>query len=230
VPRRTRRALPSVVFALLFVLTGCGSTPSSPSASSPAATNPSAASTTAAATASGQPSSSTTAPASASPASSATSAATAQVSGGALHACALLTAAQAGQVNGATYAAGQEHAGAAGPVPGQETTAPASSICVWQGPSAHASLTVQEVSDASPASAQARLATMKGTLQGFTVSDLTGFADAAFIARSPQGGISTGGIYAVHGSIFFDVVYLQGTAPSDSALEQAGTAVLGNLP
>ena len=59
---------------------------------------------------------------------------------------------------------------------------------------------------------------------------MTDFADEAAIVRASGAGLTTGGIYAREGSTFFDVVYLNGTIPSDDQLKGSATFVLGALP
>ena len=42
--------------------------------------------------------------------------------------------------------------------------------------------------------------------------------------------VITGGIYVRDGSTFFDVVYLNGTVPTDDQLKYYATLILGELP
>jgi hypothetical protein len=102
--------------------------------------------------------------------------------------------------------------------------------CVWQSATAQASLTVQVANWPNATTAETAYAAAVAAMQGFSVEDVAGFADACKIVRAPAGTISTGGIYVRKGATFFDVVYLAGSAPSDSALQQAATLVLGGLP
>jgi hypothetical protein len=222
----------AVILLAVCVVAGCaggaGSSPSAP------ASQPSAAPQSVIPPASASPSG---APGSSSPTSAATESAgpagsapgpTSSGGIGGLHACSLLTVGQASQLNGVSYGSGVEHQLSAGAVPGVETAAPKSSECVWQA-SGKGSVTLQVVADSSPAGADARLGTLKATLKGFAITSLSGFANGAFIARS-KAALSTGGIYAVDGSTFFDLVYLQGTTPGDSALQQSATTIMGSLP
>ena len=222
------RAVRATVLVATLALAGCAaggqapsasvsppSSQSSPSSSAlPPSSAPQSSSPTSSATSSESPAASTTTP-------------TARA--GELHACDLLTPEEASQVNGAAYGAGTEYPLHSGAVPGLEDKDPASSQCVWQDNASHASVTVQVTADASSAAADARLQAFGSSLTSFAVTDLSGFADGGFIARS-KNTISTGGIYAVYGSTVFDVTYLQGTAPDDNALQHWAILVMGSLP
>lgn len=134
----------------------------------------------------------------------------------AIHPCALLSSAQAGMVNGVSYGAGVEHPMSNGGVE-----------CVWQNATVHASVTVQVVVWPSASEADAAYAEALAAAQGFSLVEVPGFADHATIARA---GTLTGGIYVREGSIFFDVVYLRGAAPSPGQLKLTAELVLGGLP
>jgi hypothetical protein len=131
--------------------------------------------------------------------------------------CSLLTTDQASAINGVSYAAGVSHVMGTGSVE-----------CVWQSNSPHASVVVQVAILPSVSEAEVAYAEAQAQLQGATVEKLSGFADEAAIVRSSAA--QTGGIYARDGSTFFDVVYLNGTVPSDDQLKYAATLVLGALP
>jgi hypothetical protein len=133
--------------------------------------------------------------------------------------CSLLTSAEASVVNGITYGAGVSHVLDNGAVE-----------CVWQNSSPPASITLQVLVAPSVSEAEVAYAEAQAMLNGFNVAQVTGYGDEAVIARATQSGISTGGIYVRAGSTFFDVVYLQGTVPSDTQLTDAATLVLGRLP
>ena len=102
--------------------------------------------------------------------------------------------------------------------------------CVWQTPTPPSSITVQVLFTSGDTSAEEAYANNQASAHGFAVTPVANFADEAEIVRAPGGSVSTGGIYVREGSIFFDVVYLGGTVPSDGALQGAATFVLGNLP
>jgi hypothetical protein len=212
----------AAVLGLALILAACGGTASvspTPSASSsPSIGSPSPVASPPLQVGTSAPSASG---ASASP--------SAKASAGPVHACALLTDAEASQVNGATYGPGVEHAGASGAVPGSETSPPPSSLCVWQNAAPIASVTVEVVIDANADAANARLAALRASLASFSITDLTDFADGGFIARSTNI-LATGGIYVREGTTFLDIVYLLGTAPDDNALRHAATLALGRLP
>ena len=59
---------------------------------------------------------------------------------------------------------------------------------------------------------------------------MTDVGDEAEIARAPGGTSTTGGIYVRDGSIFFDVVYLNGTGAERRRAQLAATEVMGNWP
>ena len=135
------------------------------------------------------------------------------------NACTLLTDAQASAINGSSYPPGVNHLLNTGFIE-----------CVWQTPTPPSSITVQVLSTSGDTSAQEAYAKAEASVHGFSLTPVPNFADEAEIARAPAGTANTGGIYVREGSIFFDVVYLGGTAPSDGALQGAATLVLGNLP
>jgi hypothetical protein len=137
----------------------------------------------------------------------------------ALDPCQLLTTEQASAVNVITYAAGVSHVMGSGGVE-----------CVWQSKSPPASVTVQVAVFPSVSEAEIAYAEQTAGQNGFAVEPLTGFADDAAIARASGAGLSTGGIYVRDGSTFFDVVYLNGTAPTDDQLKGFATTILGELP
>jgi hypothetical protein len=78
--------------------------------------------------------------------------------------------------------------------------------------------------------AQIAFAEAQAQVIGAQIEKLSGFADDAAIARASGAGLSTGGIYVRDGSTFFDVVYLNGTVPTDDQLKGYATIILGNLP
>lgn len=137
----------------------------------------------------------------------------------ALDPCQLLTTEQASAVNVITYPAGVSHVMGTG---GAE--------CVWQSSSPPASVTVQLASFPSVSEAEIAYAEQTATQNGVAVEPLTGYGDDAAIARALGGGVSTGGIYVRDGSTFFDVVYLNGTVPTDDQLKAYATMILGELP
>jgi len=107
------------------------------------------------------------------------------------------------------------------------TVPPALVECVWQSSSPHASITVQVA--ALPNVSEAQVAYQEAVAsQHFAVTDVPNFADKAAIVRAPSA--STGGIYVREGRLFYDVVYLNGTTPTDDELKLAATIVLGGLP
>lgn len=133
--------------------------------------------------------------------------------------CTLLTDAQASAVNSVTYGPGTVHGLNNG-----------SLECVWQSKSPSASVVVQIAIWPSATAADAAYTETLAALQGFSVTEIPNFADKAAIARAPAGTVSTGGIYVKDGILWFDVVYLRGTAPSNDLLKGTATFVLGNLP
>jgi hypothetical protein len=133
--------------------------------------------------------------------------------------CSLLTNDQASAVNGVTYGDGVAHDMENGGVE-----------CVWQSASAKASVTVQVVSAGNATKADADYVQALAALQGFATNDIPGVGDKAVIARASVGKLHTGGIYVRAGSVFYDVVYLQGKVPNDGVLKLAATLVLGALP
>jgi hypothetical protein len=126
--------------------------------------------------------------------------------------CTLLTADDLTRINGGSYPAGVSH-----------TTSNAR-LCVWQNKSPGESVTVALASDGP-----ARYAAVKASLQGFSEKNITTVADAAFIARHASAP-STGGIYVQDGDLFFSVVYLDGTVPSDANLVGVALEVVARLP
>lgn len=133
--------------------------------------------------------------------------------------CTLLTDAQASAVNGVTYGPGTVHGLNNG-----------SLECVWGSTSPSASVVVQVAIWPTATLADATYTETLAALHGFSVIEVPNFADKAAIARAPGGTVSTGGIYVKDGILWFDVVYLKGTAPSDGQLTLAATLVLGALP
>jgi hypothetical protein len=129
----------------------------------------------------------------------------------------LLTDEQASAVNLVTYGPGQP-----------EPLGPAVE-CVWQSSAPKASVTVQVAVLSNVAEAQAAYAEALAS-QDFAVKDVPNFGDKAAIARASAAGVLTGGIYVREGSIVFDVVYLNGTPPSDGLLTMTAYLVLGRLP
>lgn len=135
------------------------------------------------------------------------------------NACTLLTSDQVTAVNGSKYPAGVNHVLNGGFIE-----------CVWQTPSPPSSVTLQVLSTSGDTSAQEAYAKAEASVQGFSLVTVPNVGDEAQIARAPSGTANTGGIYVRVGSIFFDVVYLNGTGATDAALVTAATNVLGNLP
>ena len=133
--------------------------------------------------------------------------------------CTLLTSDQASAVNGITYPPGVSHDMGNGSVE-----------CVWQASTPPSSVVVQVGQFPSVTDAQVAYAKAQAVLNGVQIEQLTGFADDAVIARGAGGGLSTGGIYVREGSTFFDVVYLNGTVPTDDQLKYYATLILGELP
>ena len=131
--------------------------------------------------------------------------------------CQLLTNDQAGMVNGETYGNGVGHASGN------------FKLCVWQNTSAHASVTVELVVTAGDTQAEQDYALAQAQNHGFAVEQLTGVGDAAVIARAPNL-VKTGGIYVRKGATFFDVVYLNGTVPTDDQLTADANIILPELP
>ncbi len=135
------------------------------------------------------------------------------------NACTLLTDAQAAAINASSYPPGVNHLLNSGFIE-----------CVWQTPTPPSSITVQVLFTSGDTSAEEAYANNEAAAHGFALTPVANFADEAEIVRAPGGTVSTGGIYVREGSIFFDVVYLGGTVPSDDMLKGAATFVLGNLP
>jgi hypothetical protein len=133
--------------------------------------------------------------------------------------CSLLTLDQASAVNGLTYPAGTLHDLGNG---GAE--------CVWQTNAPPASVVVQVGQFPGVSEAQIAFAEAQAEVIGAQIEKLSGFADDAAIARASAAGLSTGGIYVRDGSTFFDIVYLNGTVPTDDQLKGYATIILGNLP
>jgi hypothetical protein len=133
--------------------------------------------------------------------------------------CKLLTTQQASDVNKIKYPPGVVHSFRNGT--GVE--------CVWRTPGA--SVVVQVLIAPDAGDAAAAYAEAEAMAMGFNVTDVPNFADKAAIARAPAGlGATTGGIYVREGTTFFDIVYLNGTPPTDDQLKFAATLVLGHLP
>ncbi len=126
---------------------------------------------------------------------------------------------QASLVNSSNYPAGVNHLLNGGFIE-----------CVWQTPTPPSSITVQVLSTSGDPAAEAAYAEAEASVHGFSLTPVTGVGDEAEIARAPGGTANTGGIYVRDGSIFFDVVYLNGTGANDAALTLAATEVLGNWP
>jgi hypothetical protein len=135
----------------------------------------------------------------------------------AINACNLLTNAQATAVNGGGYGDGVDNIVAKG------------QICVRQSASAHSSLTVELFVEATPAAALVRYAALRGSLAAYNPTPVSGVGTQAFIARSPNATIVTGGIYVLDGSNIFDIVYLQGSVPVDATLKLAALLASGAL-
>jgi hypothetical protein len=131
--------------------------------------------------------------------------------------CVLLTSAQASAINKVTYGAGVPSRASSGMVE-----------CVWQSNAPHASVTVQVALLSNPGEAEAAFAEAVGN-EHFTVTNVPNFGDKAAVVRAPHI-VNTGGIYVRDGSLFFDVVYLNGSAPTDGELKLAAEIVLGGLP
>ncbi len=137
----------------------------------------------------------------------------------ALNPCDLLDPQQVMQVNGISYGDGQLHDLSTGAVQ-----------CTWLTTSPPASVVVQVLVASSANVAEEAYAQTTAALNGFSLTQVPNFADAAVIARAPAGTVSTGGIYVRDNNTYFDVVYLNGTAPSDGQLQLTATLVLGALP
>jgi len=54
-------------------------------------------------------------------------------------------------------------------------------------------------------------------------------ASSCVVARAPAGTVTTGGIYVREADTFFDIIYLNGTPPSNAQLKLTATIVLGAL-
>lgn len=126
--------------------------------------------------------------------------------------CTLLSTDDLARVNGGSYGAGVAHSTSKG------------RTCVWQNKSPGESVTVELVPNGP-----GLYAALKGSLQGFSETNMTTVADAAFIARHASAP-STGGIYVQDGSTIFTIVYLEGTVPSDAQLVGVALEVVGQLP
>lgn len=134
------------------------------------------------------------------------------------NACTLLTGDQVTAVNGSKYPAGVNHLLNGGFIE-----------CVWQTASPPSSITLQVLSTSGDTSAQEAYAKAEASVQGFSLVTVPSVGDEAQIARAPSGTANTGGIYVRVGSIFFDVVYLNGTGATAAALTLAATEVIANL-
>ncbi len=132
--------------------------------------------------------------------------------------CKLLTAQQVMQVNGISYGAGTRHNLSNG---GMQ--------CTWMTASPPSSVVVQVVVAPSITVADEDYAAFQATLHGFTLTNIPNIANDAVIARAPSV-VNTGGIYVRNKDTFFDVVYLNGTAPSDDQLTTTAKLILGELP
>ena len=130
-------------------------------------------------------------------------------------ACTLLTDDQAAAINGSSYPAGVNHLLNSGFIE-----------CVWQTPTPPSSITVQVLATSGDTSAQEAYAKAQATVHGFALTPVPNFARRGRDRSRPRWTATTGGIYVRDGSIFFDVVYLGGTVPSDGALTLAATLVL----
>jgi hypothetical protein len=206
----TRFAPLTAALAALLALAACsagGTTPSTEVAGSSVTSTVTPASASASPSASPSPT--------ATPAGGEASGSPAEVS---INPCTLLTDAQAGDVNSVTYGPGVEHPMGTG-----------SLECVWQNTSVHASIVVQVAKWPSASEAEVAYTEALAAAKGFAITDVAGFADKTVIARAPSS-VPTGGIYVREGDIFFDVVYVAGTTPSDAKLKFAATLILGNLP
>jgi len=115
------------------------------------------------------------------------------------------------RINGGIYPAGVSHTTSKG------------RLCVWQNQSPGESVTVELVPNGP-----GLYAALKGSLQGFSETNITTVADAAFIAR--HAGAPSGGIYVQDGSTIFTIVYLDGTVPSDAQLVGVALEVVARLP
>jgi len=140
-----------------------------------------------------------------------------QPSSGTLDPCALLSPEEASAVNGVTYGAGTAH-----------TLTPIASECVWQTSSPGASVVLQLAQGATPDQAQTAYAEALAAQADFNVVDVPNLGDKAAIVRAKK--LVTGGIYVLQGFIGFDVVYLNGTAPTDAQLVADAQLIQGRLP
>jgi hypothetical protein len=136
----------------------------------------------------------------------------------AINPCKLLSDAQVTQVNGIAYGPGTVHNLPTGAVQ-----------CTWMNDASHASVVIQVAKLPSATAADQAYAAAEAELNNFTVVQVASFADAAIIARAPAGTVTTGGIYVREADTFFDIVYLNGTPPSNAQLKLTATIVLGAL-
>ena len=137
----------------------------------------------------------------------------------AIHPCTLLTSDQASAVNGITYPPGVSHDMGNGSVE-----------CVWQASTPPSSVVVQVGQFPSVTDAQVAYAKAQAVLNGVQIEQLNGICRRRRHRWGAGGGLSTGGIYVREGSTFFDVVYLNGTVPTDDQLKYYATLILGELP
>lgn len=157
----------------------------------------------------------TAAPSTVAPTDTPAASSTSQPSGtSAFNACSLLTDAEATALT--TVSDG----------PGHAITDQGVFECQWGPAAGFLDLAVNLEPDA--ANAKALYSARQTYWRTASPAQVPNLADMAFIARLLQA--RTGAIDVLHGTTFFELSFLNGTAPSDAQLKAAATLVTGRLP
>jgi hypothetical protein len=223
-----RRTIFGISVVLMLAAAACsGGAPTAATTEPPAPASPSPSIAATPAESSPSPSASpitsataipTTEPATPSPTAPAAPVDTATPNLAAIKPCSLVTTSEADAISGTRYA------------PGATSTSGGGRICTYIRLNAHASLALDVKVAPSPAAAQQAYAAAELNASSFTVTQVTGVGDGAFIARTSLLGIESSTIDVLRGAYFFAIAVISvPPGPTDKALEAESLLVVGRL-
>lgn len=214
-----RRTMFGLAVALMLAAAACGSSAATgvPSGSAPATSStPSTAAPTSSATS--PAATSTIAPQTPSPTTSTAPLDPATPNLAAIKPCTLFPTSDADTVSAVQY------------LPGKPSTAAAGRTCAYADLSAHDSVAFDVQVNASPIAAQQAYAAAAAKAGSFTVTQVSGLGDGAFIARVDELGIQSTTIYVLTGYYLIAISTISNApGPTDKTLETESAAIVGRL-
>jgi hypothetical protein len=117
-----------------------------------------------------------------------------------------------------------------GYLPGKASTSGAGRTCTYADLSAHKSVAFDLQVGSSPAAAQQAYSAAAQKSSAFTVTQLSGVGDGAFVARYNQLGIQSTTIYVLTGYYLIAISSISGApGPTDQTLETESALLVGRL-